>query len=648
MYNTTIFLELRQFTIGLLVVSILLPSGFSAVAMAGEDQPKPKAGVEKGTLDDVRQIVDLARDIRDLIKSVPAGDLNKAAGRDKSAAGGEKSAFSVDEIREFIGLARDVRDLVKDIPKSTKSVSVPDLSGLLTYVGPIYDAVKATPDAGGDKIGLADVAAAVALAREIRDLTKSAPAAKSGDKIVGIDDLAAAVAIASEVHNLFESLPIDVTKKFILPENEKVNSVQTSSNQPSTPESQKPSVKRTTITSSAEAVSETHRSVAQGDPLKSGDVGTVVEGNTRFAIDLYSYLRRGEKAENLFFSPLSLSSALAMTYAGASGTTESQMAKVLHLMLTKEKLNPAFASLNRTLIAGDQQLGLDLKVANRLWAQEGATFLPAFLTATRDYYGAEVGQVDFVGQTEEARIAINTWVEKQTLSHIKDLILTGDVTPDTRLVLTNAIYFKGNWDSQFSKDDTKEAAFTLKDNRIVEVPLMRQQGLFPYFDSGTFQVLGLPYKGGSLSLVILLPKKADGLNDVEKSFTEEKLAGCISKMKIENVVVMIPRFKVELSFKLKEALSAMGMPIAFHQGAANFSGMNCQDNLFISDVLHKSFLEVNEEGSKATGATAVVMEEKSVPKEPSIFHADHPFLFLIRDNRTGSLLFLGRLVNPQK
>ena len=217
MFRSTTLFILRQFTIGFLVVSILLPSGFVAVAIAGEDQPKPKAGVEKGTLDDVRQIVDLARDIRDLIKSVPAGDLNKAAGRDKSAPGHEKLALNAAEIREFIGLARDVRDLVKDFPKSAKSVSVPDLSGLLTYVGPIYDAVKATPDAGGDKIGLADVAAAVALARAIRDLTKSAPAAKSGEKIIGVDDLAAvaaAVSIASEVRNLFKSLPIDETKSF--------------------------------------------------------------------------------------------------------------------------------------------------------------------------------------------------------------------------------------------------------------------------------------------------------------------------------------------------------------------------------------------------------------------------------------------------
>ena len=201
----------------LLVPQVLLAGCIMSIApvcvvYAAEEPSKQKANVEKGTLDDVRQIVDLARDIRDLIKSVPAGDLNKAAGRDKSAPGHQKLALNAAEIREFIGLARDVRDLVKDFPKSTKSVSVPDLSGLLTYVGPIYDAVKATPDAGGDKIGLADVAAAVALAREIRDLTKSAPAAKLGDKIVGIDDLAAAVAIASEVRNLFKSLPIDETR----------------------------------------------------------------------------------------------------------------------------------------------------------------------------------------------------------------------------------------------------------------------------------------------------------------------------------------------------------------------------------------------------------------------------------------------------
>jgi serpin B len=378
-----------------------------------------------------------------------------------------------------------------------------------------------------------------------------------------------------------------------------------------------------------------------GDP----DVAAVVEGNTRFAVDLYQRLI-GEQTGNVLFSPYSISTALAMTYAGARGKTEAEMAEVLHFALPQERLHPAFAAITADL--GDEtRHGYELVAANRLWGQEGYTFLPGFLGITREHYGAELAQVDFAGNTERARQAINGWVEKQTREKIKELIARGILDALTRLVLTNAVYFKGNWESQFDEKLTREGRFTVARDRRVSVPMMHQESQFKYAALPKLQVLEMPYAGEDLSMLVVLPSEVDGLSRLERSLSAEGLAEWTERLRKAKVSVFLPRFTTTCQFELKAVLAAMGMPEAFHRVRADFSGMNGKRDLCISAVIHKAFVDVNEEGTEAAAATAVVMRLKSAPRPSPVFRADHPFLFIIRDNRTGSLLFVGRVADPE-
>ncbi|NLE38060.1 MAG: serpin family protein, partial [Pirellulaceae bacterium] len=284
---------------------------------------------------------------------------------------------------------------------------------------------------------------------------------------------------------------------------------------------------------------------------------------------------------------------------------------------------------------------------NRLWGQTGYHFLPAFLQVTREDYGAELAQVDFARNTEAARRTINTWVEDKTEKRIQDLIAPGVLDQATTLVLTNAIYFKGDWQRQFKAEATKEAPFLINPQEKVAVPMMHQRGDFGYGDAGDAQILELPYVGRDLSMFVLLPKRVDGLADLEQKFTLDNLNTWTSGLRRRNVEVYLPKFTMTSSFRLDRVLSAMGMPLAF-SGEADFSGMNGRHDLFISAVIHKAFVDVNEEGTEAAAATAVVMERAAAVPENLVFRADHPFLLLIRDNRTGSILFLGRMANPKK
>ena len=294
--------------------------------------------------------------------------------------------------------------------------------------------------------------------------------------------------------------------------------------------------------------------------------------------------------------------------------------------------------------------GYQLSVANALWGQKGYGFLPAFLKLVRSNYGAPLNEVDFVGATEAARKTINDWVEKETRDKIKDLIKPGVLDSLTTLVLTNAIYFKGDWASQFNEDVTKDAPFTLSAAEKVDVPMMNQKGDFGYMETEGFQALELPYAGDDLSMVVFLPRKVDGLKGFEKMLTMENLRRWISNLRKQKVIVFLPRFKMTSAFRLGQALKSLGMIDAFTLVAADFSGMNGSRDearrLYIQAVIHKAFVDVNEEGTEAAAATAVVAAE-SVRPAPPVFRADHPFFFLIRDNRTGSLLFLGRVMNPQ-
>jgi len=387
---------------------------------------------------------------------------------------------------------------------------------------------------------------------------------------------------------------------------------------------------------------------------------TVVEGNNEFALELYAKLRTQEG--NLFFSPYSISAALAMTYAGARGETEKQMANVLHFptffvekglpssvewfVRDEERFHSAFGAIIKDLNARGEKGNYELSVANALWGQKGYGFLAEFLELIEAQYGGKLNEVDFIAATEAARQTINSWVEKETKDKIKNLIQKGVLDKLTRLVLTNAIYFKGNWARQFEEDKTKEAPFTLIGGEKVNVPMMNQTAEFNYMETEDFQGLELPYVDDELSMIILLPRKVDELNSLEEMLSLEKFSGWLGKLGKRKVIVSVPKFRMTSRFGLAGVLRSMGMMDAFSE-KANFSGMNGKRDLFISAVVHKAYVDVNEEGTEAAAATGVVMRVTSVkPERIPVFRADHPFLFLIRDNKSGSILFIGRTMNP--
>jgi serpin B len=382
-------------------------------------------------------------------------------------------------------------------------------------------------------------------------------------------------------------------------------------------------------------------------PARAGepDVGALVKGNNAFALDLYQQLRAQDG--NLFLSPYSISAALAMTSAGARGDTLAEMEKALRFP-AQEKLRPAFADLIKQ-INGDPKAkrAYELRTANKLWGQKNYDFNADFLKTTADTYGAGLEVVDFIGATEAARKTINGWVEKETNDKIKDLLKPGILTVDTRLVLTNAIYFKGDWQFQFKKDKTERGTFHLNDRKTVEAPLMHQAANVKYYRDGNLGAVELPYSGKALSMVVLVPNEVNGLAVMEKGLTAERLAVILGAMVEHKALpITLPKFKTTAEFSLRENLEALGMKRAFIPGIADLSGIGgSPGRLSISAVIHKAFVDVNEEGTEAAAATAVVVEDPSARPELT---ADHPFVFLIRDTRSGAVLFLGRIVDPTR
>jgi serpin B len=381
-------------------------------------------------------------------------------------------------------------------------------------------------------------------------------------------------------------------------------------------------------------------------PEDMADIKTVAEGNTAFAIDLYGRLK-GQQG-NLFFSPYSISTAFAMTYAGARGDTEKQMADVLNFALEQERLHPAFSNLESQLNALHGRRGIELNVANALWTQEDHVFLEEFMDETKKSYGAALRPVDFKADPGKARGKINRWVEKKTNGKITDLIGSGVLNPLTRLVLTNAIYFKGTWASQFKKSHTSEEPFWLEPGKSIKVPMMNQQEGLRYMENESLQVLELSYSGKELSMVVLLPREIDGLAQLESMLSTANMSSWIGNLKERKVIVSLPKFKTTSDFSLGNTLDSMGMTDAFDGSAADFSGMDGKRDLFISAVIHKAFVDVNEKGTEAAAATAISIHVTSVAPSPLVFRADHPFVFLVRHNPSGSILFLGRIVNPLK
>jgi serpin B len=379
-------------------------------------------------------------------------------------------------------------------------------------------------------------------------------------------------------------------------------------------------------------------------------IQSIAASNNAFAIDLYGKLA-GEKG-NIFFSPYSIETALAMACAGAKGPTAGQMARTLRWNMPAEQAHAAFADLIRELNAsgstGQQRL-FQLVVANALWGQKGYPFHKSFQEMVKASYEGQLAEVDFAGAAEQARQTINRWVEKQTNDKIKDLIGPRVLTPLTRLVLTNAIYFKSNWASQFSKVLTKDAPFHLSAGQTADVPLMHREGHYSYAETEQAQVLELPYVGYRLSMVVILPRQVDGLPALEKELTQEKLDGWFKSSASRKVQVTLPRFKFASQFSLADVLKSLGMTDAFSPQAANFSGMASAERLFISAVLHKAYVDVNEEGTEAAAATAIAVAGMAMPQpeEPVVFKADHPFLFVIRHRGSGAILFMGRVEQPQ-
>jgi serpin B len=378
----------------------------------------------------------------------------------------------------------------------------------------------------------------------------------------------------------------------------------------------------------------------------NNDVKKVVAGNTDFALTLYGKLKDVSPKENLFFSPYSISTALAIAYAGARGETEEQMAKVLHFTLPGPRLYPAFGTLQNQLIQNKMFRGYKLLLANALWLQKGEPFLKEFLDLAGNYYGAGLNQLDFINETEKSRQTINNWVEEKTNDKIEELIPPNGVNPNTELVLTNAIYFKGQWKTKFKWWRTRRADFNISNKDKVEVRLMHLTKVFKYCENEKMQVLELPYKSEELSMLVLLPKGIEGIKQVEDTLKTENINTLLSEMWNAKVDVYFPRFKMMWgTFVLNNTLAALGMSNAFIPEKADFSGINGKKDLCISNVFHKAWVEVNEEGTEAAAATAVGYK-KGAAGISAVFRADHPFIFIIKDNRSGSILFMGRVMNP--
>ncbi|HMQ16232.1 MAG TPA: serpin family protein, partial [Phycisphaerae bacterium] len=358
---------------------------------------------------------------------------------------------------------------------------------------------------------------------------------------------------------------------------------------------------------------------------------------------LYARLR-GEEG-NVFFSPVSISTALGMTYAGARGDTAREMARTLRFNLPPDRLHAAFSGVMARLRPPADQPRVQLHVANALWPDRKYAFLPEFFSLVETHYGAATQGVDFAGATEEARQTINAWVAQRTANLITELLKRGDLDGLTVLVLTNAIYFKADWLTQFDPKDTREGDFHVAAGKHVRAPLMSLTSRLPYAELDGAQALELPYVGEKLSMLLLLPRERGGLAALEKTLSLTLIVKIAGELAPRRVQVTLPRFKTRFRTDLAEVLPAMGMPSAFSPRSADFSGLDGSRSLFIGKVIHEACLDVNEEGSEAAAATAVVMTRTAI--EPAAeFRADHPFLLLIRERESGAILFLGRLVNP--
>ncbi len=373
-------------------------------------------------------------------------------------------------------------------------------------------------------------------------------------------------------------------------------------------------------------------------------ITSVSHANNLFALGLYGELV--PLSENVFFSPYSISTAMAVVYEGAEGDTAREIRDVFPFPENDIERRSSYAALYNMFNNSSKDYTLD--TANALWADTNFTFLPSFIRTADDYYGAKVTNLDFTNQAEESRKTINSWAEEQTGGRIKDLVPQWTLNSMTRLVITNAIYFKGTWKIRFEKKETTEMEFHKTDYTSVPAEMMHLSGEkanFNYYEDDSLQVLELPYQGDELSMLVFLPK-TNGTSTLEENLTLKSLDRWRSLLEERNVEVYLPKFTFETSYFLAGNLASMGMPTPVSMDA-DFSGIDGRKDLYMTNVIHKAYVAVDEEGTEAAASTAIVMTDTAeMPSTKTIFRADHPFIFIIQDDRTGMILFIGRVKDP--
>jgi serpin B len=375
------------------------------------------------------------------------------------------------------------------------------------------------------------------------------------------------------------------------------------------------------------------------------DIDNLAESNNLFAIDLFKQIQT--KSENLICSPYSIGTVLAMIYTGSGGRTATEMSQVLYFP-APELLDPAESGMKDHILATDTMPGTDMRLANAIWAQEDFKFSPAYLTRIERFYDAPLNLMDFINASnrEKSRIEINRWVEEKTNDRIRNLIQPGILDASTRMVLTNAIYFNGSWMFPFEKRSTSQALFHVSNQESIQTDFMHQTNSFPYYEDEEIQAISLPYKNGQISLMVILPRSTEGWKLISQVLNQDRISVVQSAMQTSEVQLMLPKFKSELQLNLMRELTMMGMGTVFNRDA-DLSGMTGERNLYVDEVIHKAFIDVNEEGTEAAAATAGIIGLKSSMRgDPVSFIADHPFIYFLLDRETGCMIFIGRFARP--
>ena len=374
----------------------------------------------------------------------------------------------------------------------------------------------------------------------------------------------------------------------------------------------------------------------------------IVSANTEFGFNLFNEIRKTEQDKNIFISPVSISIALAMTLNGAAGETEQAMGNTLQLQgLSAESINIGYAGLHQMLLKSDPKV--TLTIANSLWARQGIPFKQDFLQRNTQFFGAQISTLDF--NDVDASKVINEWVDTNTNGKIQKII-SDEIDPSAVLFLMNAIYFKGAWQTEFDPSMTQDETFYLATGGEKQVPMMSRKGVYPYYknDTENFQAISLPYGDGRMSMYIFLPSRESDLNSFSQRLNTERWESWISQLEKQEVLLKVPKFKMEYKRELKDTLEVLGMGLAFDASRADFSRMASLEtinvNLYIQSVVHKTFVEVNEEGTEAAAATSVGVSITSIQPPPPQFIADRPFFFAIRDNETKTVLFMGTIAEP--